>query len=340
MNFFLPETKVSGQIKVSSPNEPFLGLDLGPDDAETQQRYSQKALDLFSEDEQLDPNYVFIPPLFAQIYLPHKACKGNTWTVENQNYSFTIISSNRRELPYGCFPRLLLSYICTEIIRKDSPEIDLGKNKTQMMAKLGFKLSGRNSELFSRAALDLFGSQMEICVKGPNAKKSIKTPLEELEGNYFFFNIARSFILWGSSPEDEGSRRSWIEKLTVNESFFEYVRKTRGIPINYTHLSSFTKSSLAMDLYVWLLYRFFILQNSSVSDLCLDFNTLRHQFQPNSTQKLYHFKAKFLNCMNMVLPFLPEFKDNVKLSDDGKAFILTKPTKELSVYLKKRFEEK
>lgn len=281
-----------------------------------------------SVDEDRNSGLTFVPPLFAQLYLPQRAILSHTWTVENPNYRLTISTSEKRQIPYGCFPRLLLAYISTEIIRKGNPEIDLGKSQRELLTRLGFLNTGHYIRLFDQAALDLFSSQIELQIKNPRA-----TSQKEIQGDYLFFKVARRLLLWEN--QSDGEKKEWTKKLFISQDFFNYVDKARGVPINYLRLSSLNKSALAMDLYVWLLYRLYILQRSRNQHCLLTFEELKQQFQPNSSQSSFHFKAKFLNCLSMVLPLLPDFQDCILLSEDNKHLMLIKPKKSVEAVLKK-----
>ncbi|WP_373216462.1 replication protein RepA [Parasutterella excrementihominis] len=292
--------------------------------------YQNRADKLFTKERESeeDSGLVYIPPVFAQLYLPQRAITSHTWIVENPNFCLTVSTSERRQIPYGCFPRLFLAYISTEIIRKGTIEIDLGNSQAELLNRLGFYNTGRHIELFNRSVADLFSSQFELQIKNPQATKQKK-----LQGDIYYFKLASRLLLWEHSLD--GKKTEWTKKLYINKDFFNYVTRKRGIPINYHRLANLCKSALAMDLYVWLLYRLYILQRSRNQHCLLTFEELKQQFQPNSSQSSFHFKAKFLNCLSMVLPLLPDFQDCILLSDDKKHLMLIKPKKSVEAVLKK-----
>lgn len=55
----------------------------------------------------------FWSPLFAQYCLPHRKVNGSVWEIKNEN--ITLKTASGYEIPYGAYPRLLLSYVTLQV---------------------------------------------------------------------------------------------------------------------------------------------------------------------------------------------------------------------------------
>ena len=64
---------------------------------------------------------------------------GNRLQYERRNGPFTLgmIAGLNNKLPFGTNPRLILSWLCTEVVRTGSREIVLGRSLSTFMRKLG-----------------------------------------------------------------------------------------------------------------------------------------------------------------------------------------------------------
>lgn len=264
----------------------------------------------------------FCSPLLAQFCLPHRKVTGSIWEVKNEYV--TLKTASGYEIPYGAYPRLLLSYVILQIIKTGSPVISLGKTQNQFLKMLGLGNDGKTIQRFNVLALNLFRSTIEVEMK-------LRVGKSELERN-------GTFLEWIHISDHCGfwkDNKKWLGELQVNNNFFDFIRSSGGLPFNFHRYASLTKSSMAMDLYIWLPYRLFILQQQRQYSVSLQFPLLQKQFDPNSSLSVRDFKIKFLNCLSMVIPHYTDFYDNVKLSDDGKQLVLTKPKKPVEAILMK-----
>ena len=60
----------------------------------------------------------------------------------NGPYKLVMIAGADCKLPYGNLPRLLLAWVCTEVVRTQSRELVLGRSLAGFMRKLGVYNSG------------------------------------------------------------------------------------------------------------------------------------------------------------------------------------------------------
>ena len=61
--------------------------------------------------------------------MPHSNPEVSTFERSNGNFSLSIIGHPKVGLPYGTYPRLLLSWLVTEAVRTKKPELALGNDQ-------------------------------------------------------------------------------------------------------------------------------------------------------------------------------------------------------------------
>ena len=93
-----------------------------------------------------DPDRGFLGRTMALCSLP-RSNPGNRLQYKRVNGPFTLgmIAGLDNKLPFGTNPRLILSWLCTEVVRTGSREIVLGRSLAAFMRKLGIAsaLSGK-----------------------------------------------------------------------------------------------------------------------------------------------------------------------------------------------------
>lgn len=282
---------------------------------------------LKSNEETAFGKNAFWSPLLAQFCLPPRKVTGSAWAVNNE--FITLKTASNSEIPYGAYPRLLLSYVTLQIIKTDSQVVDLGKTQNQFLKMLDLGCDGKTIQRFNLQALNLFRSIIEIEIK-----PRLETRTLEGKGTvHELINISDRCTFW--EDNEENSKKKWLGELLVNKKFFDFVKSRGGIPFNFHRYASLTRSSMAMDLYIWLPYSLFILQQQRHYSASLKFFQLQQKFDANSSLSRRDFKIKFLNCLSKVLRHYPDFCDNVRLSEDGQHLVLTKPKKSVEGILKK-----
>lgn len=166
-------------------------------------------------------------------------------------------------VPYGVYPRLLLAFITTEVKKKKSPKIKLGKSLSEFMGKLGLEPSGGrwgNITPLKNQMDRLFNSRILI----QEFKDERDTPSKS----------SNLQLIESSNEDDDGWNKqlTWWKKthpnqevlfdneITLSDKFFEEL-SSNPVPIDLDILGSIRKSPLAIDLYLFLTYRTFTLRN-------------------------------------------------------------------------------
>lgn len=235
--------------------------------------------------------------------MPHSKTKGIEYSRNNNNYTLSITGSTAAGgLPYGAYPRLILSWVVAEIVKTRSREIILGESLSSFMKKLGLQVTGGRWGTITRfkdQLRRLFSSNIHVSFH--DKKKG--------EWKQINMNIADSTqIFW--NPEHPDQIDIFKSKVKIGEAFFDEVIRS-PVPIDIRVINALKGSSLALDIYFWLTYRLGNMHRAAE----ISFDQLHQQFgigYKTTRQGKYEFKRKFLNQLKSVLLFYPEAKIVIK----------------------------
>ena len=158
-----------------------------------------------------------------------------------------IISAGgeKPRLPYGIIPRVLLAWICTQAVLTQSPHLVLGHSLTQFMEELGLspRSGGRRSD---RARLQdqmerLFRSSVELIYEHAGHSYEVADHVTTVRD-----------LWWNPKGTDEPVL--WASTVTLGAQFFAEII-ARPVPIDMGILRAMKRSSLGLDIYLWLTYR-------------------------------------------------------------------------------------
>ncbi len=218
-----------------------------------------RSQDVFERDE-----LGFVTRMFVQCCLPHRD-PGDVpaWIRANGNLCLTITPVRyvkhgiivNSGYPYGNIPRLLLLYICSQVVQTKSKEISLDKSLSAFIQKLGLDVTGGENGTINRVK-----DQLKRLVTA----NIDFTYNETIEGNELFIFkkaiIASQMRLWGEKNPNNNIMafdRPQIPKdscLVLTEEFYNEIM-SYAIPIDMGIISAIKQSPLALDLYSWLTYR-------------------------------------------------------------------------------------
>ena len=222
---------------------PGLGLAIGP---------SQHSFTVADQVNQLvraseaDPDLGFMARTIALCSLP-RTNPGNRLQYKRVNGPFTLImtATGNYKLPFGNLPRLILAWVSTEAVRTQSPVLSLGKSLSDFMRALGvYDSSGRTQTRLRNQMKRLFGCTVTMIYEDENVDATVNAV------------IADSTVFWWNKPDQ---RTLWDSKIELGEKFFNEIIQ-HPVPLNMNTLTALRRSSLGLDLYLWLVYRTFILR--------------------------------------------------------------------------------
>ena len=218
------------------------------------------------EASETDPDLGFMARLLALCSLP-RTNPGNRKEYVRRNGPYTLVMSagGLNKLPFGNLPRLLLAWLCSEAVRTQSRELVLGRSLSKFMRTLGMNSDsgGSRGELtrLRNQMKRLFGCTVTMIYEDENVDATVNAV------------IADSTVFWWNKPDQ---RTLWDSKIELGEKFFNEIIQ-HPVPLNMNTLTALKRSTLGLDLYLWLTYRTFALR----APLRLTWKQLYCQFGPH-----------------------------------------------------------
>ena len=195
-----------------------------------------------------DPDMGFMARLLALCSLP-RTNPGDRLQYKRVNgpYKLIMIAGGDNKLPYGNLPRLLLAWVSTEAVRTGSRVLILGDSLSEFMRTLGVYSSAGGVANRLRNQMDrLFNAHVSMIYEDERGKATVNSL------------IARRTEFWWN-PKRPDERVLWESKIELGEDFFNEIIQ-HPVPLDMNTLTALKRSSLGLDLYLWLVYRTFPLR--------------------------------------------------------------------------------
>ena len=174
--------------------------------------------------------------------------------------------------------------------------------------------NGRDITRFREQAMRLFRSVISVEYSDQNYCEQSNRLLISNSDNIFWH------------PRLPEQKSLWQSTLEVSEKFQKMVLDA-PVPIDMNVINSLSKSPMAMDIYVWLTYRMFVLSRSGRSSAYIPWVGLQAQFGTgfqNTNAGLANFKSRFKSRLKEVLRYYPEAKNHVS---EAKNHLILTPAK-------------
>ena len=157
-----------------------------------------------------------------------------------------MFASEKTKLPYGNLPRLLMAWISTEAVRTQSRELVLGNSVSEFMRRLNiYSSSGEKHARLREQMWRLFNVHIQLIYEDAHGAESMNSLVAD-----------RTQLWWNLKRPDD--RTLWESKIELGEKFFEEII-SHPVPLDMNTLKALKRSSLGLDLYMWLVYRTFSL---------------------------------------------------------------------------------
>ncbi|MCD2191640.1 replication protein RepA [Actinomycetospora soli] len=268
-------------------------------------KFLRAAAELWAQEEQ---EIGFLARLFTQTSLPYQEPKTkDRWERRNGDLVLTV-TPGPSGYPYGTVPRLLLHWLSTEAVRKQSRELTLGRSLSDFMRQLGMTPTGGKNGTITRLMMQserLFLASLSV------RWESETEAGRRVSGGQM--SVASSFDLWQSHRDDPGAESLFPSTVKLSGDFFDEV-VSRPVPVDLGALRALRGSALRLDIYCWLTYRMSYLKRSST----VSWETLRAQFGSDladTKQGRAQFKRDFTKHLAAVLLVYREAK--VEATDAG-----------------------
>ena len=168
----------------------------------------------------------------------------------NGPYTLAMTAGVNNKLPFGNLPRLLLAWVCTEAVRTQSRQLDLGRSLSEFMRKLDiYNTSGGTTGGRTRLRNQmrrLFNAHVQLVYEDKLGEASVSSSV-----------TSRTEFWWDPKRPDE--RTLWESKIELGWDFFNEIIR-HPVPIDMNTLTALKRCSLGLDLYLWLTYRTFTLR--------------------------------------------------------------------------------
>ena len=198
-----------------------------------------------------DPDLGFMARTMALCSLP-RTNPGNRkeYIRRNGPYTLGMSAGINTKLPFGNLPRLLLAWVCTEVVRTRSRELILGRSLSGFMRTLGVLSSDSGGTTGVRTRLRnqmkrLFNAHIQLIYEDKHGEATVNALIAD-----------RTELWWTlHRPAQAGL---WESKILLSEPFFNEIIH-HPVPLDMNTLKALKRCSLGLDLYLWLTYRTFAL---------------------------------------------------------------------------------
>ena len=199
-----------------------------------------------------DPDLGFMARMMALCSLP-RTNPGNRHQYKRVNGPFRLYMQAGAEtkLPFGNIPRLLMAWVCTEVVRTRCRELVLGRSLAEFMRTLGILSSDSGGASGVRTRLRnqmkrLFSATVQLIYEDEHGEARVSS-----------FIADRTEFWWNERKPDQPML--WESKIYLGEKFFNEIIR-HPVPLDMNTLKALKRCSLGLDLYLWLVYRTFTLR--------------------------------------------------------------------------------
>jgi len=250
----------------------------------------------------------YIGRCVVQATLPHSdPAPEYSFERRNGSYVFSITAPKSIGLPYGVFPRLILIWISSEVVRTQEPRLLLGEHLSHFMRQLGVTPSGgpRGPITYLRDQMKrLFSSTIQFTASDQ----------DQDQGSGCL--IAEDYKLWWKPRAIDEQKELWQSWVELSDKLFIEL-KNFSVPIDLRRVKLLRRSPLALDIYTWWTYRFSYLRRQTE----VPWEALYLQFGA-SYETMFHFKEAFRAALAKAHQAYPEANVN-----EGKHGLILKPSR-------------
>ena len=139
--------------------------------------------------------------------------------------------------------------MCTEAVRTQNRELVLGRSLSEFMRTLGvYSSAGGVAKRLRNQMRRLFNAHVQLVYEDECSEATVNALIAR-----------RTEFWWNPKRPDESTL--WKSKLELSEDFFNEIIR-HPVPLDLNTLTALKRSTLGLDLYLWLVYRTFALRAS------------------------------------------------------------------------------
>ncbi|MBU0607836.1 MAG: pirin [Armatimonadetes bacterium] len=263
-----------------------------PSDIQRTNRLADRALEIEWEHAEHAGAMAYFARILVLATMPHSRPKTSQFQRTNGKFTMTMMAPDAVGLPFGSIPRLVLAWLSTEAVRTRSRRIELGRSLSEFMRELGMTPTGgrwgsipRLREQMTR----LFSTAISCRYDG-----------DDSFGHRGFYIADEIGLWWNTSRPDD--QTLWESTITLGERFYQEIID-HPVPLDMRALKALKQSPLSLDIYAWLTYRMYSLDQPVV----VPWKALEAQFGAayGHTRK---FRYKFLERIKAVQVVYPRVR--------------------------------
>lgn len=298
------------------------------------------SLAIEQEDARSSGSLGFMTRALVSASMPYKDPKTKVFERHNGDLSLTMLSP--KGVPYGKYPRLLLSWLVTEAVTTRSPVVLLGDTLADFLkAAVGVHSTGGKSGTATRVS-----EQMERLF---TSLVSVERRDKALNGRSFSFEnitlvqrgridgadrrrldaidtadieIDESSELWRSRQVENVGH--WNSEVELTAQFFRECLET-PVPIDLRAYRTLGQAPMAMDIYAWSSYRASYIKKATRP---IPWPALQAQFGsgfPFTEQGTRDFKKAFKRNLEVVRLVYPGLRVDETSNSAGLVLLPSKP---------------
>ena len=278
--------------------------------------------------------------------MPYKDPKSVDFVRQNGDFRLRIVAGYEGGIPFGIYPRLLVSWVATEAVRTQSPILELGDSLSAFLRDV-LELrstSGGQRGTSTRVAEQmkrLFGSLITAQYTGGQDHRGfiLRNVLIAEELNLYEDALAglenetqppvdEDSPLW--TPQEAHDAGKWKSQVQLTDKFFRECI-TNPVPIDLRAYKALRGSPMAMDIYTWLTYRMSYTHRRTKpirwEALMMQFGSGygkdREKTEQSARQAVLDFKRGFLAALKLVEVVYPNAKFDI--TDNGFVLLPSRP---------------
>lgn len=191
--------------------------------------------------------FAYAPTWLMETTLPYRRPRvdRDQWVRKTDEHTLTVSpqsclnldSAHQCGLPYGTIPRLLIAWLTTEVVTKDSPEVELGGSLRTFFQKIGLHATGGQNGSIAALRQQMGCLLMaRFCVRWASAGGGEPTQLA-IE----------------NCLDETAAGLTWPlrRQLTLSAQLFDALRQ-HAVPFEWIFFRSIAQSPMAIDFY-WFL---------------------------------------------------------------------------------------
>ncbi len=207
-------------------------------------------------------------------------------------------------LPFGPKPRLILTYLNTQAIKTQSPDIPVDDSLSAFVRTLGLQRNGYTLRQMKEHLSRLSACMITLATEQPDPEGSIPT---------HYVKLVTTISLWPTNSP--GQRTLWPNRVTLGQEYFDNLTRY-AVPLDMRAVHALQNNAFALDMYAWLAQRLWRI--SPTDPQWISWVALMDQFG-QGYRRMDNFKRDFRATLMMVLSQYPKARIHEELN---KGFLL------------------